>query len=92
MSPANHPGCPLRSTYVKMISSAECEDCEGFEESSLGNSAEHLRMLRQKASEHAGVAHHRVTMHLAQDVIIEPMHPQTREKALRGLPDVGAGV
>ena len=41
-----------------------------------------MMSVRKAARDHAATAHHRVVQHLAQEVILEPKHPQTREKAL----------
>ena len=80
-----HAGAPLASTYVKLPSSARCSDCD-WGEDATEVTAPAMQALRRNARDHAATAHHRVTVHLAQDVILEPKHPRTREKALEAAP------
>lgn len=78
----HHRGVPLRTTYIKKPTSAECDDCKWFGEAISVVSSD-LADLRREARDHAATEHHRVRIHLAQDVIMEPKNEKTREKVLR---------
>ena len=76
-----HAGAPLKSTYTKLPTRADCADC-GWSQQAPDVSGAAMQEIRKAARDHAAIRHHRVVQHLAQEVTLEPKHPRTREKAL----------
>jgi hypothetical protein len=72
-----HAGAPLKSEYRKIPGQADCADC-AWTDAQAGESEAAASAFRARARDHAAIEHHRVTVHLAQEVILEPKHPETR--------------
>lgn len=81
---------PLTSEYVKLPTSAECEEPDCFwQRHAPDGSREAMLSVRSLANHHAKALRHRVVIHLAQEVHLAPKEGEPM--ATGAAPSLGMG-